>query len=121
MSSAVRDQHEQVASKAGDAGPLGFPDLDSIRIALDAGEIGVGAWDLTSNRMHWSGKCDSGLSRGAFAGFQNDIHPEDLPEVTAAIQESLREGKPYHVPYRLSPRAREEDHALYDNLPGLNS
>jgi PAS domain S-box-containing protein len=112
MSSAVRDQHEQVASKAGDAGPLGFPDLDSIRIALDAGEIGVWSWDLTSNTMQWSGNFDSGLSSGTFAGFQNDIHPEDLPEVTAAIQESLREGKPYHVHYRLAPRADEEDRWL---------
>src|ERR1044072_4077244 len=91
MSSAVRDQHEQVASKAGDAGPLGFPDLDSIRIAIDAGEIGVWSWDLTSNTMQWSGNFDSGLSSGTFAGFQNDIHPEDLPEVTAAIQESRSE------------------------------
>ena len=52
------------------------------------------------------------MSSGTFAGFQNDIHPEDQPEVMAAIQESLREGKPYHVHYRLAPRADEEDRWL---------
>ena len=48
-------------------------------------------------------------STGTFASFQKDIHPEDQPEVMAAIQESLRSGKPYHVHYRLAPRSDEDD------------
>jgi two-component sensor histidine kinase len=111
MSSAVHEPHEQPSpSKAGDTGQLEFPDLDSVRIALDAGRIGVWSWDLKSNTVQWSGNED-GIppSTGTFASFQNDIHPEDQPEVMAAIQESLRSGKPYHVHYRLAPRSEGDD------------
>ena len=108
MSSAVHDQHEPIASSTR-SGPLDFPDIDSVRVALDAGEIGIWSWDLESSTVQWSGKFESGLSSGSFAGFQNDIHPEDQSEVMAGIQESLREGKPFHMHYRLAPRADEED------------
>ena len=64
--------------------------------------------DLESSTVQWSGKFESGMSSGTFAGFQNDIHPEDQAEVMAAIQESLQEGKPYHVHYRLAPRDEED-------------
>jgi len=110
MNSAVHDPHEQPASRAGDTGQLEFPDLDSVRIALDAGRIGVWLWDIKSNTVRWSGNVD-GIppSTGTFASFQKDIHPEDQPEVMAAIQESLRSGKPYHVHYRLAPRSDGDD------------
>jgi len=89
---------------------LEFPDLDSVRIALDAGRIGVWLWDIKSNTVRWSGNVD-GIppSTGTFASFQKDIHPEDQPEVMAAIQESLRSGKRYHVHYRLAPRSDGDD------------
>jgi len=111
MNKAVHEPHEQTSpSEAGDTGQLEFPDLDSVRIALDAGRIGVWSWDLKSNTVQWSGNED-GIppSTGTFASFQNDIHPEDQPEVMAAIQESLRSGKPYHVHYRLAPRSEGDD------------
>jgi len=111
MNKAVHEPHEQTSpSEAGDTGQLEFPDLDSVRIALDAGRIGVWSWDLKSNTVQWSGNED-GIppSTGTFASFQNDIHPEDQPEVMAAIQESLRSGKPYHVHYRLAPQAEKEE------------
>ena len=112
MNSAVHDPHEQPASKAGDTGQLEFPDLNSVRIALDAGRIGVWSWDIKSNTVQWSGNLERHPRsarrqlRRHIRGFQKDIHPEDQPEVMAAIQESLRSGKPYHVHYRLAPRCR---------------
>src|ERR1043165_5822879 len=108
MSSAVHDQHEQIPN-APVHGSLEFPDHDSVRIALDAGQIGVWSWDIASNAMQWSGKLDGGLPPVAtFTDFQDSIHPEDRPEVMAAIQESLRDGKPYHVHSRLAPRPGED-------------
>ena len=113
MSSAVHDQHEQTPSGARDAGQLEFPDLDSVRVALDAGQIGIWSWDIASNAMQCWGNLDCGLPQAAtFADFQNGIHPEDQREVMAAIQESLRDGKPYHVHYRLAPRSGEDDRWL---------
>ncbi|MBV8837617.1 MAG: GAF domain-containing protein [Alphaproteobacteria bacterium] len=92
-----------------------FPDLESARIALEAGHIGVWTWDLKSNMVRWSGALErihdvpEGGFEGAFATFQKDIHPEDQPEVMAAVHESLRSGKSFHAHYRLSPRADAED------------
>ena len=77
------------------------------------GEIGVWSWDIKSNIVQWSGNLEIGLpASGTFASFQQGVHPEDQPEVIAAIQESLRSGKPYHVHYRLAPRSDEEDRWL---------
>ena len=50
-----------------------------------------------------------GASTGTSPAFQKDIHPEDQPEVMAAIQESLRTGKTYQAHYRLAPRVDEEE------------
>ena len=112
MSSAVHDQHEQIPN-APVHGSSEFPDHDSVRIALDAGQIGIWSWDIASDAMQWSGKLDGGLPPGGtFAYFQDSIHPEDRPEVMAAIQESLHDGKPYHVHYRLAPRPGEDDRWL---------
>jgi PAS domain S-box-containing protein len=102
------------AGPAAGAAPA-FPDAQSAAVALDAGQIGVWSWELQSNLVQWSANLERihrlppGGLQGTFASFQKDIHPEDQPEVMAAIQESVRTGKPYHVHYRLAPRADEED------------
>jgi PAS domain S-box-containing protein len=120
MHDAVPDQREQEngsgsADKAKVAALRSFPDLNSIGIALNAGEVGVWSWDIKSNALKWSGNMEqihglaAGSFDGTFAAFQKDIHPEDQPEVLAAIQESVRSGKPYHVHYRLAPQAEKEE------------
>ena len=109
----MQTRREQSASAAPAEQP--FPDLESARIALEAGQIGVWAWDIRSNLVRWSVELErihdlpGGGFDGAFATFQKDIHPEDQPEVMAAVQESLRSGKPFHAHYRLSPRADSDD------------
>ncbi len=120
MDDAVPDQHEQDSNVSG-AWAAGrtetsvFPDLASVRVALEAGEIGVWSWDVQSNVVQWSDNVEQihglppGTFQGTFASFQTDIHPEDQPEVMAAIQDSLRSGKRYHVHYRLAPRSDEDD------------
>ena len=102
ISSAAPSEHE-------------FPDLDSVRVALEASQIGVWSWEIKSNVVQWSGSLErihdlpAGAFQGTFASFQKNIHPEDQPEVMSAVQETLRSGKPYHVHYRLAPRADDED------------
>ena len=116
MNSAVHDRHEQKASGALEEGTASvFPNDDSIRVALEAGQVGVWSWDIKSNAVQWTANLETihdlppGGFSGTFASFRQDIHPEDQPEVLAAIQESLRSGKPYHAHYRLAPRSDEDD------------
>ena len=118
MPDAVPGAHEQdgpAASEAAIPRAPAYPDLASLRVALEAGEIGVWTWDIKSNAITWSVNVEQihGLAAGTFDGtfsaFQKDIHPEDQPEVMAAIQESLRTGKPYHVHYRLAPQEKQEE------------
>ena len=118
MDGAVPNPHEQnsaSATKGAGASDAVFPDLGLVRVALDAGRVGIWSWDIKSNVVQWSANLESihgapaGSFEGTFAGVQNDIHPEDQPEVMAAIQESLRTGKTYQAHYRLAPRPDEED------------
>ena len=118
MDGAVPNQREQddaPGNKGAGASDAVFPDLDLVRVALDAGQVGIWSWDMKSNAVHWSANLEgihgapSGSFQGNFASFQKDIHPEDQPEVMAAIQESLRTGKTYQAHYRLAPRSDEEE------------
>src|SRR5262245_16693529 len=96
-------------SETGMAPTRPSPDMDTVGLALDAGQVGVWSWDITSNAVAWSGNFAQihgfadGAFDGSFATIQQSIHPEDQPEVTASIQESLRTGKPYRAQYRLAP------------------
>ena len=79
-----------------------------------AGQVGVWSWDIASNAVQWSSNLEEihhlepGSFAGTFAAVQSGIHPEDQPEVLAAIQESVRTGRPFYASYRLAPRPDEE-------------
>jgi len=114
MSDAVPDAHEHQdngprAAAGADSG-CALLDMDSVRVALEAGHVGVWSWDLKTNVVKWSGNLEQihGLEPGDFTGlfadFQRHIHPEDQSEVMAAVQESLRTGKAYQMYYRLAPQ-----------------
>jgi PAS domain S-box-containing protein len=78
-----------------------------LRIAVEAGNMGVWDWDARSGRVHWSPGLEAihGLAPGSFPGtfaaYQEDMHPEDRPVVLEAIGRALREEAPYHVVYRI--------------------
>jgi PAS domain S-box-containing protein len=117
MQDAVRDpqQKSQLSPSQPMAKGRSLPDQDSISLALQAGEVGVWSWDITSDAVRWSHNLPQihGIAPeefdGTFSSFQKDIHPEDLQEVMSAIQESLRTRKPYNVRYRLAPRDGKEE------------
>jgi PAS domain S-box-containing protein len=92
-----------------------FSHIASAEIALEAGKIGIWAWDLATNRVTWSTNLEAihGLPPGSFDGtfsfFENDIDPRDRPAVLAAIKEALATHEPYSIQYRLpSHDSREE-------------
>jgi two-component sensor histidine kinase len=114
-SHAQDDIGQSPSDIAGAAAELSFPDLPSVRAALEAGKIGIWSWDIRSDRIRWSENLEqmhdlpAGTFEGTFSSFQKEIHPEDQAEVHTAIQEALRSGKAYHMQYRLAPRPERED------------
>jgi len=112
-----RENGEEAAGEAAHAASLKpnprppfFPDPGLICIALEAGQIGIWAWDIPSNRATWSSNIEDicGLAKGSLDGtkmiLENDVHPDDRPAVIAAMQEALRTYTPQRVQYRLLPK-----------------
>jgi PAS domain S-box-containing protein len=92
-----------------------FPNFATVRSALEAGRIGVWAWDIATNAVTWSSNMEAihGLAPGTFDGtyafFERDVHADDRPRVVQAIREALRSGKPYWVRYRVGSGPQRED------------
>ncbi len=90
--------------------PPFFADPELIWIALEAGHIGIWTWDIASNRATWSSNVEEicGLPKGGLDDngmiFENTVHPEDKPAVTAAMQDTLRTRIARRVQYRLLPK-----------------
>ena len=91
------------ASASNEPATRDFPVMESVGVALEAGEVGAWSWDIKSNDVTWSGNfirihglSDSDFD-GKFSSIQRSIHPEDQPEVNSSIQDSLRTGKPYRA------------------------
>ncbi|MEO7651085.1 MAG: PAS domain S-box protein, partial [Bryobacteraceae bacterium] len=80
---------------------------ERLRLALDAGQIGVWDWDITKNRIEWSERVYEihGVERGTFPGGVDDfamlIHVEDRDRVGGAIQASLESDVPYDIEFRV--------------------
>jgi PAS domain S-box-containing protein len=84
-----------------------FPDTTVVEAALETARVGIWSWDLESNRVAWSSNLEDihcvprGSFDGTFAFVQNDIHPDDRPEVMSSIQDALRTHTPRRMLYRL--------------------
>jgi PAS domain S-box-containing protein len=104
--------HDRAAASPGQ--PF-FPDPEIVAYALEASEIGVWEWDITSDRITWSRNLEeihrlpAGGFDGTFSSFEQDIHPDDRPGVIAAIKEALQTRRPYSVIYRLPPRPNQTE------------
>src|SRR5437764_5482548 len=119
MRDAVPDPHEarkgSGSSDQTSAPARSGPDVEDVGIALEAGKVGIWSWDIKSNAVKWSGNMENihgvptGSFDGTFSAFQGAIHPEDQPEIMAAVQESMRSGKSFHVHYRLAPHDEKEE------------
>jgi len=91
-----------------------LPDLETFRVELDAGRIGMWSWDLRSHRLIWSTKLDDVHGR---AGHGRDgalsISPQDIPHdgtgALAAIHQALQTHEPHRLEYRLSGRPDHDE------------
>ncbi|WP_205519510.1 sensor histidine kinase [Pyxidicoccus caerfyrddinensis] len=77
------------------------------RLVVNGSYDGVWDWDLRRQTLYWSPRLLEmlGLRPEDFAGtyeaFKELIHPEDRPDVLAALAAHLERGAPYDVSYRL--------------------
>ncbi|WDT81601.1 MAG: PAS domain S-box protein [Candidatus Manganitrophus sp.] len=79
-----------------------------LKIALEAGKMGVFEFDVRSGKVAWSPNLEKihGLAPGTFGGtfedFKRDIHPDDLNRVLNRVQQTIQEKKTdYGVEYRI--------------------
>jgi signal transduction histidine kinase len=79
---------------------------ERVRLAADAGGLGLWDWDVVANRVEWSDRVYDlyAIPRGSFGGrledFSNLVHPDDAARVQSAIEQSLAEGDDYSVEFR---------------------
>jgi PAS domain S-box-containing protein len=84
---------------------------ERLKLALDAGQIGVWDWDLVQDRSEWTDRVYEifGVERGKFGGRGEDftelVHPEDRLRVDQAVRAALTDDVPYGLEFRvLHPR-----------------
>lgn len=80
---------------------------ERLRVATDAGQIGVWDWDITTNHVTWSARTYElhGLKPGEFGGtaeaFAALVHPEDRQETWEKIQAAMIVGDRFQHEFRL--------------------
>lgn len=79
---------------------------ERLRLATQAGRIGIWDWDIGANRVSWTDSLYTihGISRSEFngkvEGFAALVHPGDRERVSIAIQRSLKSTEPYELEFR---------------------
>lgn len=79
---------------------------ERLRLALDAGRMGVWDWNVRTGDLKWSDSLEPlhGLAPGTFGGtfdhFQQLIHPDDRETVNASIRQALETGGEFYVEFR---------------------
>jgi len=80
---------------------------ERLRLAVEAGEIGIWDWDVVNNRITWSERLYAlhGVEPGRFAGTREDfdllVHPDDRAFLQGSIQQSLQEHAPHRMEFRV--------------------
>ncbi|HEV2798218.1 MAG TPA: PAS domain-containing protein, partial [Nocardioides sp.] len=82
-------------------------DRVALRLAIDAAGVGAFVWNLVSGRLRWDTRLLElfGLDEASFGGtieaFNEYVHPDDLPRVSAALQRAITTCGEYDAEYRV--------------------
>jgi PAS domain S-box-containing protein len=93
-----------------DARPSDADSAEQLRLAVDAGQLGIWDWDVVADRMTWSDRVYAlhGLAPGEFGGRLGDfvalVHPDDRARLSTQIDEALHGEAPYAAEFRVSLR-----------------
>lgn len=81
-------------------------DRVALRLAIDAAGVGAFVWDLVSGRLRWDDRLLElfGLDQLSFGGtieaFNQCVHPDDLPRVSAALERAITSCGEFTAEYR---------------------
>jgi PAS domain S-box-containing protein len=79
---------------------------ERLRMAVEAGRVGIWDWDIARNRVNWSDRIYEmhgmapGSDTGGLEGFRARVLPEDRERVEQALRDALAGGPPYEVDLR---------------------
>ncbi|MEO5672301.1 MAG: ATP-binding protein [Ramlibacter sp.] len=79
---------------------------ERLRMAVEAGQVGIWDWDIVANQVTWSDRVyrmhdmEPGTDNGGYEGFRSRIHPDDLPMIEASMAAALAGGPPYSAEFR---------------------
>ena len=101
---------------AHDAGAPAGPDVEQVmwQLAVDAAGIGTFDWDLRTGELRWDDRLLTvfGMTREQFGGtieaFNAALHPDDLPRVSAALEQAIATCGEYVAEYRIIPPGGEQ-------------
>jgi PAS domain S-box-containing protein len=85
----------------------GAPTIDQLRLAVDAGQLGIWDWDIAANHVSWSHRVYElhGVAPDGFGGRVEDfaalVHPEDRARLQTQIEEALHGEVPYAAEFRV--------------------
>jgi PAS domain S-box-containing protein len=80
---------------------------ERLELATSAGQIGVWDWDILKNELVWDDRMFAlyGVKKEDFVGAYNawlsSVHPDDQARCDEAIQQALRNEKPYDLEFRI--------------------
>jgi PAS domain-containing protein len=80
---------------------------ECLKFALQAGQVGVWNWNIPEDRIEWSSRVYEihGVPRGQFGGtlaaYRRLVHPDDLPRVSASIEDAVERRAPYTIEFRI--------------------
>jgi PAS domain S-box-containing protein len=79
---------------------------ERLRMATEAGQIGIWDWDLVRDHITWSHRIyemyemEPGTDTGGYEGFRWRVHPDDFPNVQDSLNATLAGGPPYTAEFR---------------------
>jgi len=81
---------------------------DRLEMSLRSANIGTFSWNVSDSSSYWDNRMHDiwGLPHGSFIDhkrddFMNTIYPDDPERVTAAVAQTLEDGAPYDIEYRI--------------------
>jgi two-component system CheB/CheR fusion protein len=105
LAAAISERDASRAQGTRDLGNLRVSE-ERLRLALDAGRMGVWDWNVVTGEIRWSDNLEAihglapGSFPGTFEGFLAIIHPEDRERVSRTIDQATQSGTGYDTEFR---------------------
>ncbi len=83
---------------------------DGMARAQHTAKLGSWEWHVQEDKLHWSKEMhrifgtDAKTFKETYEGFIERVHPGDRDRVNAAVRETLENGIPYDIDYRILPK-----------------